>query len=96
MSGLTKRINNISQQLLLRCFHCYDGSDWTTVLPQVDFAYNATRALKVEHKPFEVNFGFSLEEPPDLLFNMRVFIFNVTAPNSDCIAQNSDFYNTTK
>jgi hypothetical protein len=37
-NGLTERVNNTFQQLL-RCFCCYDGSDWTTLLPQVEFAY---------------------------------------------------------
>jgi hypothetical protein len=68
--GLTKRVN-ITFQQLLRCFCCYDGFDWTTLLPQVEFAYNASRALGIEHTPFEANFGFSHEEPPDLLFSMR-------------------------
>jgi hypothetical protein len=68
--GLRERVN-ITFQQLLRCFCCYDGSDWTTLLPQVEFAYNASRALGIEHTPFEANFGFSLEEPPDLLLSMR-------------------------
>jgi putative transposase len=68
--GLTERVN-ITFQQLLRCFCCYDGSDWTTLLPQVEFAYNASRALGIEHTPFEANFGFSHEEPLDLLFSMR-------------------------
>jgi hypothetical protein len=67
---LIKRVNNTFQQLL-RCFCCYDGSDWTTLLLQVEFAYNASRALGIEHTPLEAYFGFSLEEPPDLLFSMR-------------------------
>jgi hypothetical protein len=68
--GLTERVNNTFQHLL-RCFCSYDGSDWTTQLPQVEFAYNASRALGIEHTPFEANFGFSPEEPPNLLFSMR-------------------------
>jgi putative transposase len=68
--GLTERVN-ITFQQLLRCFCCYGGSDWTTLLPQVEFAYNASRALRIEHTPFEANFGFSPEEPPDLLLSMR-------------------------
>jgi transposase InsO family protein len=68
--GLTKRVNNTFQELL-RCFCCYDGSDWTILLPQVEFAYNASRALGIEYTPFEANFGFSHEEPLDLLFSMR-------------------------
>jgi hypothetical protein len=59
--GLTERVN-ITFQRLLRCFCCYDGSDWTTLLPQVEFAYNAFCALRIEHTSFEANFGFSLEE----------------------------------
>jgi hypothetical protein len=68
--GLTERVNNTFQQLL-RCLCCYDGSNWTTLLPQVEFAYNASHALGIEHTPFEASFGFSLEEPPNLLFSMR-------------------------
>jgi putative transposase len=68
--GLTERVN-ITFQQLLRCFCCYDGYDWTTLLPQVEFAYNAFRALGIEHTPFEANFGFSPEEPLDPLFSMR-------------------------
>jgi hypothetical protein len=68
--GLTERVN-ITFQHLLRCFCCYDGSDWTTLLPQVEFAYNAWRALRIEHTPFEANLGFSPKEPLDLLFSMR-------------------------
>jgi hypothetical protein len=43
----------------------------------VEFAYNASRALGIEHTPFEANFGFPLEEPLicysecDLLFRFR-------------------------
>jgi hypothetical protein len=68
--GLTERVNNTFQEHL-RCFCCYDGSDWTTMLPQVEFAYNVSRALGIEHTPFEADFGFSHEEPPDMLFSMR-------------------------
>jgi hypothetical protein len=64
-NGLTERVN-ITFQELLRCFCCYDGSDWTALLPQVEFAYNASRALGIEHTPFEANFGFSHKEPPDM------------------------------
>jgi hypothetical protein len=60
--GLTERVN-ITFQQLLRCFCWYDGSDWTEFLPQVEFAYNTSRALGIEHTPFEANFGFSHEEP---------------------------------
>jgi hypothetical protein len=68
--GLTERVNNIFQQLL-RYFCCYDGLEWTTLLPQMEFAYKASRALGIKHTPFEANFGFSPEEPPDLLLSMR-------------------------
>jgi hypothetical protein len=70
IDGLTERVNNTFQHLL-RCFCCYDGSDWTTLLPQVEFAYNASRALGIKHTPFKANFGFSLEEPPHLQLIMR-------------------------
>jgi hypothetical protein len=62
--GLTERVNNTFQQFF-RCLCCYDGSDSTALLPQVKFAY------KIEHTPFEANFGFAHEEPPYLLFCMR-------------------------
>jgi hypothetical protein len=42
--------------------------------PQVEFAYNATRALGIEHTPFEANFGFSLEEAPGMVFGMPLSI----------------------
>jgi hypothetical protein len=56
--ALTERVNNTFEQLL-RGFCCFDGSDWTVLLPQVDFAYNASHALGIEHTPFEANFRFS-------------------------------------
>jgi hypothetical protein len=67
---LTERVNRTFQQLL-RCFCCYDGTHWTNMLPQVEFAYNASRALGIKHTPFEAYFSFSPKEPPDLLYNMR-------------------------
>jgi hypothetical protein len=44
------------------------------MLHQVKFAYNDTRALGIQHTPFDASFGFSLEEPPNLLFIMRLSI----------------------
>jgi hypothetical protein len=41
------------------------------MIPQVEFAHNATRAIGIEHTPFEVNFAFSPKEHPSLPFNMR-------------------------
>jgi hypothetical protein len=46
--GLTERVNNTFHHLL-RCFCCYDGSNWTDMLPKVEFAYNATKALGIEY-----------------------------------------------
>jgi hypothetical protein len=37
----------------------------------VEFAYNTTRALGIEHTHFEVAFGFSPEEHGDPMFSMR-------------------------
>jgi hypothetical protein len=68
--GLTERVN-ITVLRLLRCFCCYGSSDWTTLLLHVEFAYNASHALGIEYTPFEANFGFCLEEPPNVLFSMR-------------------------
>jgi hypothetical protein len=68
--GLTERVNNTFQHLL-RCFYYYDGgTNRTNLLPQVQFQYNASRALGIEHTPFEANFGFSLEKTPDLLLSI--------------------------
>jgi hypothetical protein len=71
--GLTERVNNTFQHLL-RCQCCDDGSTWTYLVPQVEFAYNATRAQGIKHTPFESNFGFSHEESPNLLLSMRPLI----------------------
>jgi hypothetical protein len=68
--GLTKRVNCTFQQLL-QVFSCYDGSYWGTWLPRVKFAHNASYALGIEHTPVEAKYGFSLEEPPDLMLPMR-------------------------
>jgi hypothetical protein len=70
---LTERVNNTFQQLL-RWFCYYDGSKWTNLLPQVEFAYTATRALGNEHTPFDPIFSYSLEEPLNMLFNMRLSV----------------------
>jgi hypothetical protein len=57
---------------MLRCLCCYDGSNWTTLLPQAEFAHNASRSLGNQHARFESNLGFySNEEPLDLLFSER-------------------------
>jgi putative transposase len=55
--GLTERVNSTFQELL-RCLCWYDGYGWTMLLPQVEFAYNASRALGIEHTTLEANFGF--------------------------------------
>jgi hypothetical protein len=72
-NGLTERVN-ITFQKLLPCLCCYDGTNWTYLLPQVELAYNAFRALGIEHTPFEANFGFYHEEPSDLLFSMTFYL----------------------
>jgi hypothetical protein len=41
------------------------------MLHEAEFADNATRALGIEHTPFEANFGFSPEEPPSMMFNAQ-------------------------
>jgi hypothetical protein len=46
--GLTERVSTTFQELL-RYLCCHDGSNWTALLPQVEFAYNASRALGIEH-----------------------------------------------
>jgi hypothetical protein len=64
------RVNSTFHQIL-RILTYYDGSGWVTWLPQFEFAYNASRALGIEHTPFEANYGFSPKEPPSLLLPMR-------------------------
>jgi hypothetical protein len=49
--GLTKRVNDSTFQQLLRVLTCYDGSDWVNCLLQVEFVYNASRALGIERIP---------------------------------------------
>jgi hypothetical protein len=42
------------------------------MFPQVEFAYNAIRALGIKQTSFEANLGFiSPEEPLDVMFNIR-------------------------
>jgi hypothetical protein len=53
--GITERVNMTFQQLR-RCFCCYDGYKWAYLLPQVEFAYNASRAFGIEHTPFSAKF----------------------------------------
>jgi hypothetical protein len=48
------------------------------MLPQVEFAYNAFRALGFEHTPFETNFGFSPEEPPLYVVECATFYSGFT------------------
>jgi transposase InsO family protein len=60
--GLTERVNNTSQRLL-RCFCCYDGTSWTDMLTQVEFAYNASRALGIEHTPSRLTLGSLMRSP---------------------------------
>jgi hypothetical protein len=71
--GLTERVN-ITFQHFLRSFCYYDGSNWTDLSHEVEFAYNATRALGIDHTPFHANFGFSPKQPPSLLLSMRLSI----------------------
>jgi hypothetical protein len=44
------------------------------MLLEVEFAYNATRALGIEHTTFEANYGFSQEEPLEMRFTMQPLI----------------------
>jgi transposase InsO family protein len=60
--GLAERFNSTFHELL-RCFRCHDGSYWTNMLPQVEFAYNATRALVIEHLPSKGILGSLMRSP---------------------------------
>jgi hypothetical protein len=64
-----ERVNNTFQQLAL--FLLLRWYDLDIPFAQVKFAYNTTRTLGIEHTSFDANFGFSHEEPPYMLFNMR-------------------------
>ena len=68
--GLTERINAIATELA-RAFCCFDGSDWVSHIPMMEFSYNSSKALGIEHAPFEAVYGYVPETPPDLLFPMR-------------------------
>jgi hypothetical protein len=69
--SLTERANITFQNQLLRCLCCDDESNRTNLLPLVEFAYNAIRALGIEHATFEANFGFAPEEQQAMLLRMR-------------------------
>jgi hypothetical protein len=71
--GLTERVNNMFQQLLLRLC-CYGGSELKNVLPQGDSncVQRPTRALGIEHTPFDADFCFYPEKPPYQIFRMRL------------------------
>lgn len=68
--GLTERINSIAIEIA-RAFCCFNGSDWVSQIPLIEFSYNSSKALGIEHAPFEVIYGYVPETPPDLLFPMR-------------------------
>jgi putative transposase len=55
--GLTE-LGNITFRHLLRYFWCYDDSNWTFMLPQVELVCNATSSLGIEHTSFEANLNF--------------------------------------
>jgi hypothetical protein len=61
--------------ILLRVISCYNGSDWHGRLPFIDFAFNASRAMGIEHTPFEANVAFSLEEHNYVLLPIRLSIY---------------------
>jgi hypothetical protein len=46
------------------------------MLPQMECACNAIRALRIKHTPFETNSGFSLEEPLDIMSSVWLLIPN--------------------
>jgi hypothetical protein len=64
--GQTERVN-ITSQHPLSSLYCYDGSDRMTLLPLVEFTYNASRAHSIEHRLFHTNLNFTLE----VLLSMR-------------------------
>jgi len=55
--GQTERTNAILEQYL-RCYVDYQQSDWSTLLPLAEFAYNNTSQSSTQVTPFFANMGY--------------------------------------
>jgi hypothetical protein len=56
--GQTERVNSVLEQYL-RCFVDYLQSNWATLLPQAEFAYNNSYHSAIRRSPFYATFGFN-------------------------------------
>jgi hypothetical protein len=56
--GQTERVNQILEQYI-RCFSDYRQSNWSTLLPTAEFAYNNTISSSTSKSPFLINYGFN-------------------------------------
>jgi hypothetical protein len=55
--GQTERTNAILEQYL-QCYVDYQQSDWSTLLPLAEFAYNNTSQSSTQVTPFFANMGY--------------------------------------
>jgi hypothetical protein len=55
--GQTERVNSILEQYL-RCYIDYQQTDWSSLLPVAEFAYNNTTHSSTKVTPFFANFGY--------------------------------------
>ena len=60
--GLTERLNR-TLETYLRHFVSADQSDWDTLLPMAEFAYNSAWQESVKASPFELTFGRQPKAP---------------------------------
>lgn len=56
--GQTERVNSTLEQFL-RCYINYQQSNWSTLLPLAEFAYNNTYQATIKTTPFFANLGFN-------------------------------------
>jgi len=55
--GQTERVNSILEQYL-RCYVNYQQTNWDTLLPIAEFAYNNTSHASTKQSPFFANLGY--------------------------------------
>lgn len=88
--GQTERVNSILEQYL-RCYIDYQQTNWSTLLPVAEFAYNNTVHSSIKITPFFANLGY---HPRFSVIVPRVSKDNV--PVSDRIQALKDLYTTMK
>lgn len=55
--GQTERVNRILEQYL-RCYVNSEQSNWTELLPMVQFSYNSQDHSSTGMSPFKANYGY--------------------------------------